>query len=207
MKRLAAGLGLVCLVLILLALEQRHAVAAWRTLRDDAAPTARRLFDWASSGAADGWSGLKAAVASPTAPLLADPGDAVLVGDFVAADRTTRDGVGGVTFVGALIRLDRGGSLKTQPLRIASGDERFAPDETFAERLDAAPNAQIELRRVASSSGSDKSAALCGGRGPGVVALLHRRDRVDLMLFAAREPARSDTAPSALCGVWRFRAR
>ena len=38
MKRLAGALALVCMVLFLLAIEQKHAVAAWETVRAGAGP-------------------------------------------------------------------------------------------------------------------------------------------------------------------------
>ncbi|MDI6625561.1 MAG: hypothetical protein QME55_12585, partial [Brevundimonas sp.] len=47
MKRLAGALAFVCMVLFLLAIEQKHAVAAWETVRDEAGPAARRVADWA----------------------------------------------------------------------------------------------------------------------------------------------------------------
>ena len=47
LKGLAGALGFLCLVLFLLAIEQKQAVAAWAAIRDDAAPAARRVADWA----------------------------------------------------------------------------------------------------------------------------------------------------------------
>ena len=45
MRRLAGALAFVCLVLFLLAIEQKHTVAAWETLRDEAGPAARRVAE------------------------------------------------------------------------------------------------------------------------------------------------------------------
>ena len=45
MKGLASALTLVCMVLFLLAIEQKQAVAAWATVRDEAAPAAGRVAD------------------------------------------------------------------------------------------------------------------------------------------------------------------
>ena len=45
---------------------------------------------------------------------------------------------------------------------------------------------------------------MCGGRRPGAIALLHRRDHVDLMLFRAGAAIGPDTPASAGCGVWSF---
>lgn len=212
LKRLAGALALLCLVLFLLAIENRHAVEAWRVLRDEAAPAAGRAADWAArlpSGAGDGLSGLKAAVAADPETLAADQADAVLAGEFGAADEATRVATGAVAFVGADLRFDRGETFHTQPLRIASGREAFVAGQTFADRWDAPAGAQIELRRIVPGARNRPIApsALCGGATPGVVALLHRQDRVDVMVFRTRTIVGPDAPPSALCGAWSFRQR
>ena len=43
MKGLAGALTLVCMVLFLLAIEQKQAVEAWAAVRDEAAPAAGRV--------------------------------------------------------------------------------------------------------------------------------------------------------------------
>lgn len=210
LKGLAGALGFVCLVLFLLAIEQKQAVEAWTAVRDQAVPAAGRIFNWAADGASDGMDGLKTAAVGTDGPLTAAPGDALLAGEFGPADDATRETVGAATFTGAMIRLERGETLRTRPLRIGAGDEAFNTlRETFAARLDARPDAQIELRAVVPQERGQAVAAsaLCGGGKPGVVALLHRRDHVDLMLFRERTIVGPDAPVEALCGVWRFRAR
>ncbi|HWQ87629.1 hypothetical protein [Brevundimonas sp.] len=212
LKRLAGALAFLCLVLFLLAIENRHAIEAWRALRDEAAPAAGRVADWAGrlpSGAADGLSGLKAAVAADPETFAADPADALLAGEFGPADEATRAAVGAVAFVGASVKFDAGETFHTQPLRIAAGREAFVAGETFAGRLDAPANAQIELRRIVPPTRNQPvpASTLCGGAAPGVVALLHRQDRVDMMVFRARTIVGPDAPLSALCGVWSFRQR
>ncbi|HYC74395.1 hypothetical protein [Brevundimonas sp.] len=212
MKRLAGALSFVCLVLFLLAVEQKQTVAAWETLRDETGPALGRIADWAGrlpSGAADGIEGLKAAVAGEPRPLAAEPGStAILKGEYGPADEATRAATGSLAVVGAELRFENGEAVRTRPLRIANGREAFAPGQTFAARLDAPADAQIELREVVPPLRGQAVAplSLCGGQPAGVAALLHRRDRVDLMLFRTRtvDPA---TPPSALCGVWSFSAR
>ena len=211
MKRLAGALSFVCLVLFLLAIEQKHTVAAWETLREEAGPAVRRLADWAGrlpSGAADGLEGLKSAVAGADGPAAAAPGsNAILKGEYGPADEPTRAAAGSLTFLGAEIRLENGDTLRTRPLRIAAARESYSADQTFAARLNAPADAQIELREVvAPTRGQPAPVVLCGGEPAGVVALLHRRDRVDLMLFRVRTVG-PDTPPAALCGVWSFTAR
>lgn len=210
LKGLAGALGFVCVVLFLMAIEQKQAVEAWTALRDGAVPAAGRVFHWAAAGASDGLEGLKTATAGTGGPLAAAPGDAVLAGEFAPADDVTRETVGGAVFTGAAIRLERGETWRTRPLRIAGGGEAFnSLRETFAARLDAREDAQIELRAVVpqASEQTVAASALCGGAAPGVVALLHRRDRVEVMLFRERTIVGPDAPADALCGVWRFRAR
>lgn len=209
LKRLAGALGFVCLVLFLLAIEQKQAVEAWTVLRTEAVPAASRIVGWAADGASDGLDGLKTAAVGTDGPPIADPGDAVLAGTFTPADEATRETVGEALFTGAVIRLERGETLRTRPLRIATGGEAFNTlRETFAARLDARADAQIELRAVIPPERREAIAgsALCDGAAPGVVALLHRGDRVELMLFRERTIIGPDAPVEALCGVWRFRA-
>lgn len=212
LRSLAGGLAFLCLVLFLLAIEQKQAVAAWKTLRDEAAPAAGRVADWAgrlASGETEGLTGLKEAIADDGNPRAAASGDAVLAGEFGPADDIARATLGGATFAGARIRLDTGESFRTTPLRIAAGRDHFVFGQTFADRLEAPVDAQIELRRIIPSSPGEavKPSPLCSGDTPGLVALLHRRDRVDLMLFRAGARPGPDAPVATLCGAWRLRAR
>lgn len=210
LQGLAGVLGFVCLVLFLMAIEQKQAMEAWAAIRDGAAPAASRIFHWAADGAADGIEGLKSAAEGDGDPRAAAPEAIVLAGAFGPADDVTRDTVGGVTFNGATIRLERGEIFRTRPLRIAAGSEAFnSLRETFAHRLEARADAQIELRAVIPHDGDTTVAAspLCTGAKPGVVAVLHRRDRVEVMMFRERTIVGADAPAEALCGIWRFRAR
>lgn len=212
MKSLAGGLAFLCLVLFLLAIEQKQAVEAWRELREDAIPAAGRVAGWAVrglSGEAADMDGLKQAFVGDDGPLAADETNAVLTGEFGPADVETRETTGGASVLGAVVRFESGDSFVTMPLRIAAGRDRYTFGQTFADRMGAADDAQIELRRIVPASRTEpvSPSALCGGRTPGVIALLHRRDRVDLMLFRARALVGPDAPPDALCGHWRFSAR
>ena len=213
MKRLAGALSFVCLVLFLLAIEQKQTVAAWEALRAGADPVARGVADWVGTlpdGAADGLEGLKTAVADEARPLAAEPGSAaVLAGEYGPADEITRAAVGALTVVGAELRFENGERLRTRPLRIAAGHDAFAPGQTFAARLDAPADAQIELRAVVTpeTAPATPPTGLCGEDAAGTAALLHRGARVDLMLFRAGVAVGPAASPTALCGVWSFTAR
>ena len=210
MKRLAGALSFVCLVLFLLAIEQKQTVAAWDALRDAAGPAARDVGEWAGrlpDAAVEGFRDLKAALASEDRPPAAEPGStSVLGGEYGPADETTRAAVGALTVVGAELRFETGARLRTRPLRIAHGRDAFAPGQTFAARLDAQADAQIELRAVIVPVPAPASSGPCGAEPARTVALLHRGSRLDLMLFRADRPG-ADTPPAALCGAWSFTAR
>ena len=173
---LNAVLAVVCLVLFLLAIEQRQAVQAWHAVRDGAAPGVQRVGDWLGDRTSDMREAL-----DPTPPVAADPVDVLLTGTFVSVDAEVAMLV---TFDGPRVVVG-GQTLTTRPLRIASGSDAFAPGQTFAERLDARPDAQIELREVVPNPETEAVApsALCTGAAPSSLALLHRQDTVDLMLF------------------------
>ena len=205
LKGLATVLGFVCLALFLLAIEQRQAVAAWEAVRYGAAPALARAGSWIADGATHRLDGLRSAV-DAEAPLAAASEDAVLAGAFGPADEATRGSVGGVAFAAAEIRFDSGETLYTRPLRIAAAREPFVVGQTFARRWAAPPDAQVELRTVTQPD-AERAASpspLCGGEAPGAVALLYRRDRVDLMLFRARARIGADTPVGAVCGAWSF---
>lgn len=194
---LNAVLAVVCLVLFLLAIEQRQAVQAWHAVRDGAAPAVQRVGDWLGDRTADMREAL-----DPTPPVAADPVDVLLTGTFVSVDAEVAMLV---TFDGPRMVLGDQ-TLTTRPLRIAAGSDAFAPGQTFADRLDARPDAQIELREIVPVSKAEALAplALCAGSAPAALALLHRQDTVDLMLFA---PGSEATPLGEPCAVWALKAQ
>ena len=215
MKRLAGALSLVCMVLFLLAIEQKHAVAAWETLRAEAGPAARRVVDWAGRlppAAADGFDRVRSAVSRQTASWtdspadIARPGEAAI--DAPAEASTPAVDPGSLALVKAELRFGNGEILHTRPLRIAWGRDVYAPGQTFAARLNAPADAQIELREVVAPARGQAvpPTALCGGDPAAVAALLHRGDQIELMLFRSRTIG-PQTPPAALCGAWRFPVR
>lgn len=191
---LNAVLAVVCLVLFLLAIEQRQAVQAWHAVRDGAAPAMQRATDWLGDRTADVREAL-----DPTPPVAADPVDVLLTGTFVSVDPEVRLVA---TFDGPRVILDEQ-TLTTRPLRIAAGSDAFAPGQTFAERLDARPDAQIELREVVPDREAEAVApsALCAGSAPMALALLYRQDTVDLMLFAPGDEAISLGEPCVVAAL------
>lgn len=205
MKSLAGGLFLVCAGLFLLAVEQKHAVAAWQALRDGSGPAVRgamagvgRLPDVA----VEGGERVRTAFVHQAAVLRARQTAAPEGPPPVIPVLRTRQPLptapaGPLTLVGAELRFGEGDVLNTRPLRIAHGRDVFAPGQTFASRLGLPAEAQIELREVTTPAPS----RLCDGDAPAAAALSFRGDQVDLMLFRVRDigPA---TPPAALCGAW-----
>lgn len=191
---LNAVLAVVCLVLFLLAIEQRQAVQAWHAVRDGAAPAVQRVGDWLGDRTADVREAL-----DPTPPVAADPVDVLLTGTFVSVDAEVAMLV---TFDGPRVVLGDQ-TLTTRPLRISAGSDAFAPGQTFAERLDARPDAQIELREIVPVSKAEAVAplALCAGSAPAALALLHRQGTVDLMLFAPGSEATSLGEPCVVVAL------
>jgi hypothetical protein len=187
-------LAVVCLVLFLLAIEQRQAVQAWHAVRDGTAAAVQRAGDWLGDRTTDVREAL-----DPTPPVAADSVDVLLTGTFVSVDA---DLPLVITFDGARVVLGDQ-TLTTRPLRIAAGADAFAPGQTFAERLDARPDAQIELREVVPNreAGAVAPSALCAGTTPAALALLHRQDTVDLMLFAPGSEATSLGGPCVVVAL------
>ena len=189
---LNAVLAVVCLVLFLLAIEQRQAVQTWHAVRDGAAPAMQQASDWLGARTSD-----VREVLDPTPPVAADPMDVILTGRFVSIDV---EAPVVIAFDGPRVTLNDQ-TLTTRPLRIAAGSDAFAPGQTFAERLDALPDAQIELREIVPAIDADTvpPSALCGEAVPSALALLHRQDTIDLMLF----PQGTETASlGEPCAVW-----
>lgn len=209
MKRLAGVLAFVCMVLFLLAIEQKQAVAAWETVRTGAGPAAGRLADWAGGlppKVAAGWEGFRSTVARQTASW----GGTRPAGTGADAARAEAAPVaaGSMTLVRAEMRFGNGEVLHTRPLRIAYGRDAFGPGQTFAARLNAPAEAQIELREIVPPARGQAVPAsdLCGGEPARAAALLQRRGRIEMMLF--RTPTISPATPAeAVCGAWSFPAR
>lgn len=107
---------------------------------------------------------------------------------------------GALDFVGAELRFETGGTLRTRPARIVYGREGFAA------RLHLRPEAQIELREVVPMKGARtvESSVLCQNGVPGWVALAQHEGRVEIMLYRAGAPPGATDPGLALCGAWTY---
>lgn len=215
MKRLAGALAFVCMVLFLLAIEQKHAVAAWETVRTGTGPAVGRVADWAGElppRAAEVFGDVRSAVDRQTGSWAASRPAGAGTGEGMresgAGDAGTAAAPGSMTLVRAELRFGDGETLHTRPLRIARGRDAFAPGQTFADRMNAPADAQIELREIVAPAGGQPipPSSLCDGEPVRAVALLQRRDRIELMVFRTRAIGAA-TPPEALCGAWSFPVR
>lgn len=184
MRKLAAGLGFLCVVLLLLAFDERQATRAVDAVREHVGPVVTK-----AGALIRGEPAL-----TPTPAAGAYP---VLFGRF----EPHGPGPGGmVEFVGAELRFETGDVLRTRPARIAYGREGFAA------RLHLAPDAQIELREVVPVKGARavEPSALCQNTVPGWVALAQRDGRVEILLYRAGAPPGATDPGLALCGAWTY---
>jgi hypothetical protein len=180
MKRAAAALGTLCLVLLLLAFDERGAERAYHVVRDGV----------------DRAKGLLTRAGPPPAPAARG---VVLMGRFEpTADAAEL--IGALDLVAAEVRFEKAGVLKTEPHRIAYGRE------SFVAVLGAAPTDQLELRRIVPGKGQEAVAAspACSGEVPGWIALLPRGRRLDVMLFRPGPAPGTTDAEGTLCGSYRF---
>ena len=185
MKSLAAGLGVTSIVLLLLAFDEGQASRAVDAVRSGVSPVIDRA------------SALIKGQPGPAAPSPAAGAYPVIYGRYVPRDEAP---TGPIDFVAAEMRMETGGTLKTTPLRIAYGREGFATP------LKAAPDAQIELRRITPMKGTDvvPPSPLCAGAVPGWVALAPLEGRLEVMLFRAGPPPDATDPARALCGRWTY---
>lgn len=182
MKRAAAVLGTLCLVLLLLAFDERGAERAFHVVRD-------------------GVGRAKVLLTRADAPPAPAARGVVLMGRFEpVAESAAAEVTGAVDLVAAEVRFEKAGVLKTQPHRIAYGREAFAAP------LGAAPTDQLELRRIVPNKGQQAVAATpaCSGEAPGWIALLSRGQRLDVLLFRPGPAPGTTASEGTLCGSYRF---
>lgn len=189
LKRLAALLGFLCLVLLLLAFDEGQVERGLSTVREQAGPAAGRLIEAAR--------GRDRASVAPrgTAPAGASPTGAFIpLGDPPG---------GGVTLEKAVIAFAEAPPLRTRPHRIAFGRDGFAAP------LALPADHQIELREVVPMDARTPPAPspLCGGGVPAWVAVTRRGDRLELMVWPAGPPPDASGAGPCLRATYRADGR
>lgn len=178
LKKLAAGLGVLCLVLFVMAFDEGQVERGVDVMRARIQPAMDRLTDRAPG--------------RRPAPSPASPGGHALAGGFrpVGAAATGGD----LTVDGAVLGFGEAPALRTRPHRIALGREDAVRDMALpADR-------QIELRQIVPLDARTPVAAspLCGGQTPGWLAIARDGDGLRLRIWRAG-PA-PDAPGAVVCG-------
>ncbi|HEV7227484.1 hypothetical protein [Brevundimonas sp.] len=176
LKRLAAFLGFLCLVLLLLAFDEGQVERGVDVVRARIEPAVQR------------WRG-RAPVVRPPAPEAR--GHAVF-GAFRPVDAEAAGGE--LTFEGAVLVFDDAPALRTRPHRIALGRESVVRD------LNLPPERQVELREVVPLDARTPPAPspLCGGKIPGWLAVV--REGRSLLLQVWPAGVAPDQPGAVVCG-------
>ncbi|MBX9576142.1 MAG: hypothetical protein K2X07_10935 [Caulobacteraceae bacterium] len=176
LKRLAASLGFLCLVLLLLAFDEGQVERGVDVVRARIEPAVQR------------WRG-RAPVVRP--PPVEARGHAI----FGAFRPVEADAPGGeLTFEGAVLVFGEAPALRTRPHSIALGQESVVRD------MNLPPKRQVELREVVPLDARTPVAAspLCGGRVPGWLAVVRDGRSLRLQVWAAG--AAPDQPGAVVCG-------
>ena len=140
---------------------------------------------------------------SPPLVATSSAGDVVLAGEYEPLDDRTREVAGLTTFLGAEIRLETGGALKTRPHRIMSGEATLVRGATYAQALDLPADAQVEVREVVSGAAPGP----CGGASVGWLALVQTGDTVRILPVRGRTPPGETLDPAAPCPILSLKKR
>ncbi|HEV2082225.1 MAG TPA: hypothetical protein VGR32_07195 [Brevundimonas sp.] len=178
LKKLAAFLGFLCLVLLVMAFDEGQVKRGVDVVRTKIEPAVERLRE-------------RAPVLRPSAPAATTPGSRAVVGAFAARDGTPG---GDVSVDGAVLVFEGAPALRTRPHRIALG--RDAAVRGMALPADR----QIELREIVPLDAGTPVAGspLCGGGKPGWLAIVRDGGTLHLQVWAAG-PA-PDAPGAVLCG-------
>lgn len=117
----------------------------------------------------------------PTAVAVTSGADVLLIGDYTPADDRTRDLSGVVSFVGAELKFETGGALKTRPDRLAPSEEAYMEGTTWAAAFGTPSGVQVEVRRVVDGV----SPGLCAGAALGRIALVQTAETVTILPLRA----------------------
>jgi hypothetical protein len=184
LKKLAAFLGVLCLVLLVMAFDEGEVSRGVDVVRSSLQPAMERLKARAA--------GLRTA----PRPTSVAPGGHQIVGDFSPAGP---DPTGGDLVVdGAVLTFAEAPALRTRPYRIVLGREDAVRD------MAPAADRQVELRQIVPLDARTPVAAspLCGGQTPGWLAIARDGEGVRLQVWRAG-PA-PDAAGAVVCGRFAY---
>ncbi len=185
MKKLAAFLGVLCLMLLVMAFDEGRVAQGVDVVRAKVGPAIERLRDRAAPPDRTG-----------AAPIRTIPESHAVVGRFVARDA---DAPGGdLSFDRAVLVFADAPALRTRPHRIALGDDPVLADLGLPAAL------QVELREVVPLDAKTPVAAspLCDGARPGWIAVARTGRELRLKVWAAGPAPRS--AGASPCGRFDY---
>jgi hypothetical protein len=184
LKKLAAFLGVLCLVLLVMAFDEGEVSRGVDVVRSSLQPAMERLKARAA--------GLRTA----PRPTSVAPGGHEIVGDFSPVGT---DAPGGeLAFDGAVLTFAEAPALRTRPHRIVLGREDAVRDMALAA------DHQVELRQIVPLDARTPVAAspLCAGQTPGWLAIA--RDGEDVRLQIWRAGPAPDAPGAVVCGRFAY---
>ena len=183
LKKLAAFLGVVCLVLLVMAFDEGQVKRGVDVVRTQIEPAVERLRE-------------RAPVLRPASkPSAAASGSHAIMGEFTAP----ADAPGGDLSVdGAVLVFEAAPALRTRPHRIALGRE------PALRGLAQPPGRQIELREVVPLEAGTPvgGSPLCDGGKPGWLAVVREGGTLHLQVWAAG--AAPGAPGAAVCGRFAY---
>jgi len=183
LKKLAAFLGVLCLVLLVMAFDEGQVKRGVDVVRTKIEPAVERLRD-------------RAPILRPSSrPGAVASGSHAVVGEFTAAAGAPGGDLG---VDGAVLVFEGAPALRTRPHRIALGREAAVRGMALpAER-------QIELREIVPLDARTPVAAspLCDGGKPGWLAIVREGGTLHLQIWAAG-PA-PDAPGAVVCGRFAY---
>ena len=193
-----ALIGLSCLIAALLAVPGPRLV-------DSLARDGPAAFDVVIARAGDllAWVSERVKRTPAAAVATSSAGDVVLAGDHEPQDERTRELAGRTVFLGAEIRFETGGALKTRPHRIDLAQTAATRGVTYAQALDVPAGVQVEVREVVSGA----APGLCGGASIGWLALVQADDTVRILPMRGGTPPGEAMDPAAPCPILSLKKR
>ncbi|WP_125255417.1 hypothetical protein [Brevundimonas fluminis] len=184
LKKLAALLGVLCLVLLVMAFDEGQVKRGVDVMRTKIEPAVERLRD-------------RAPILRPaSSPPAVAPGSRAIVGAFAAPAGAPG---GDLDVDGAVLRFEGAPALRTRPHRIAFGRE------PVVRGMGRAADRQIELREIVPPDARTPVAAspLCDGGKPGWLAVVREGGTLHLQIWAAGPVP--DAPGAVVCGRFAYR--
>lgn len=196
---LRALIGLTCLIVALLAVPGPRLV---ESLSRAGVGLARTGQAWVG----DAVHQVRVRIERPDNALAvagAAPGETLLSGAYDPTDDRTREVAGRATFIGAELRFESGGALKTRPHRIVTAQDALAPGLTFGQAMQVPAGVQVEVRQVTSGAAPGP----CGGAAIGWLGIVQADETVRILPLRGATPPGAAMDPAAPCPLLSLERR